>query len=69
MHSKLCSEDRQKNHEFFRRSGIIAVAMDLMARAIDVPAIKAVINFKLPRNMNTRPAAVPVRFFPTPHQT
>lgn len=54
MHSKLDMKERGKNINAYRTSKTLAVATDLLARGIDIPSLRVVMNYNLPQHSNTK---------------
>lgn len=55
LHRNLTIEERTEELDKFRNGQmLLVISTDIIARAVDVPAVKIVINFDLPYNVNSR---------------
>lgn len=55
LHRKLTIEERTDEwNKFLNGHTLMAISTDVVARAVDVPDVKIIINFDLPYNVATR---------------
>lgn len=55
LHRSLTIAERSDEwYKFCHGETLLAISTDVMARAVDVPSVKVVINFDLPYNVTTR---------------